>query len=78
MATKPVKTSIVKSKVAAGTTAPKVARARTSDTKAETTAQTMRDVIALRAYERFVARGCQHGYDVEDWLGAERELTQRT
>jgi hypothetical protein len=24
------------------------------------------------AYELFVARGCVHGYDVEDWLAAEQ------
>ena len=29
--------------------------------------------IAERAYERFVARGCVHGHDVEDWLAAEAE-----
>ena len=31
--------------------------------------------IARRAYDLFLARGCEHGYDVEDWLRAERELT---
>jgi hypothetical protein len=31
--------------------------------------------IARRAYDLFLARGCKHGYDVEDWLRAERELT---
>ena len=30
--------------------------------------------IARRAYELFLARGCEHGHDVEDWLQAEREL----
>ena len=30
--------------------------------------------IARRAYDRFLARGCEHGHDVEDWLQAEREL----
>ncbi len=24
------------------------------------------------AYELFIARGCAHGYDVEDWLAAEQ------
>ncbi len=24
------------------------------------------------AYQLFVARGCAHGYDVEDWLAAEQ------
>jgi DUF2934 family protein len=32
------------------------------------------DRIAKRAYERFVARGCTHGSDREDWAAAEREL----
>jgi hypothetical protein len=30
--------------------------------------------IALRAYDLYLARGCEHGHDVEDWLRAEREL----
>lgn len=30
--------------------------------------------IARRAYERFLARGGEHGHDVEDWLQAELEL----
>lgn len=32
-----------------------------------------RQRVAERAYERFVARGCVHGHDVEDWLAAEAE-----
>ena len=32
------------------------------------------DEIAMRAYERFLQRGAQHGQDFEDWLIAEREL----
>jgi len=32
------------------------------------------DRIAERAYQRFEARGGQHGYDVDDWLAAEQEL----
>lgn len=30
--------------------------------------------IARRAYELYLARGGEHGHDVEDWLRAEREL----
>src|ERR1019366_173592 len=30
--------------------------------------------IARRAYELYLARGCEHGHDVEDWLQAEHEL----
>ena len=70
MATKSTKSTIVKAK----TTAPKISRARKSDTPSGDVV-IPREQIAVRAYERFVARGCQHGYDVEDWLGAEAELT---
>jgi hypothetical protein len=30
--------------------------------------------IARRAYDLYLARGREHGHDVEDWLQAEREL----
>lgn len=30
--------------------------------------------IAERAFERFLARGGEHGHDVEDWLAAKHEL----
>jgi len=30
--------------------------------------------IARRAYDLYLARGCDPGHDVEDWLQAEREL----
>ncbi len=30
--------------------------------------------IERRAYEKFVTRGYVHGYDVDDWYQAEREL----
>ena len=33
------------------------------------------DLVALRAYERFAARGGEHGRDQEDWFAAEQELT---
>jgi hypothetical protein len=31
--------------------------------------------IARRAYEIFEHRGSVHGYDLDDWLQAERELS---
>jgi hypothetical protein len=34
------------------------------------------DRISQRAYERFRARGGEHGHDQEDWFEAERELSQ--
>jgi hypothetical protein len=30
--------------------------------------------IAARAFELYLARGCQDGRDLDDWLQAEREL----
>jgi hypothetical protein len=32
--------------------------------------------IEQRAYELYLERGCEHGRDMEDWLEAERELTE--
>lgn len=34
--------------------------------------------IAKRAYEKFEARGRAHGYDIEDWTAASRELISET
>ena len=30
--------------------------------------------VARRAYDLYLARGCEHGHDVDDWVQAEREL----
>jgi hypothetical protein len=77
MATKTTKSTIVKSKPAT-TTAPKISRARKGDTAGDANAvMTMHAEVARRAYELYIARGYQHGHDVEDWLRAEAELTQR-
>lgn len=32
-------------------------------------------IIAMKAYELFCSRGCEHGSDLDDWLSAERELS---
>ncbi len=32
------------------------------------------DSIRSLAYEKFVARGCEDGHDMEDWLAAEQEV----
>jgi DUF2934 family protein len=34
------------------------------------------DDVARRAFELYCERGGQDGYDVQDWLQAERELRQ--
>jgi hypothetical protein len=36
-----------------------------------------RDEVARRAYEIFLSRGSDHGRDFEDWLQAEREVSER-
>jgi len=37
----------------------------------------MREEIARRAYELYVARGGRNGSDVDDWLTAEREVQEQ-
>ena len=32
--------------------------------------------IARRAFELYCDRGCEDGHDVDDWLNAERELSE--
>ncbi len=34
-----------------------------------------KEQIEKRAYELYLARGCEPGMDVADWLAAEKELT---
>jgi hypothetical protein len=36
--------------------------------------QIIRSTVAKRAYQIFEKRGCQHGFDLEDWVSAEKEL----
>jgi hypothetical protein len=36
-----------------------------------------RDDIRLRAFHAYEKRGSKHGYDIQDWLKAERQITQR-
>jgi len=36
----------------------------------------IKEAIARRAYELFLARGGEHGHDLDDWLQAERELAE--
>ena len=68
------KTSATAGEVA---TAPRANRPRTPRAPETPPNGVERDAIARRAYEIFQARGGQHGYEIEDWLQAERELTGR-
>jgi DUF2934 family protein len=36
----------------------------------------IREAVAARAFELFLARGGVHGNDLDDWLQAERELRE--
>ena len=40
----------------------------------ETSLATLYQKVAIRAYEYFEQRGGQHGWDLEDWIRAEREI----
>jgi Protein of unknown function (DUF2934) len=35
-----------------------------------------KEQISQRAYEIYLARGCEDGRDLSDWLEAERELSE--
>lgn len=35
------------------------------------------EAVQRRAYELFEARGGQHGFELEDWLKAEQEVSQK-
>ena len=58
-----------KSKKASAVTSSRSTRKRTT-----APAQVTHGEIARRAYDLFLARGCEHGHDLDDWLQAEREL----
>ena len=51
-----------------------VATARDRAPKAPQAASITEHDIARHAYDLFLARGGEHGHDVEDWLRAQREL----
>jgi hypothetical protein len=36
--------------------------------------QIIHSTVAKRAYQIFEKRGCRHGFDLEDWMSAEKEL----
>lgn len=43
-------------------------------TRAPARNQDTNQMIAMKAYERFVSRGGEHGHDLDDWLAAESEV----
>lgn len=51
-----------------------IKRETTSAPKRVQRTETETDEVARLAYEKFLARGGEHGHDLEDWLAAEAEL----
>jgi Protein of unknown function (DUF2934) len=62
---------MAKSKKANGGTGTAADRAPTSSVLSATVTDSD---VARRAYDLYLARGREHGHDVDDWLQAEREL----
>ena len=54
-----------------------VAQSR-DEAKNEATPRANGELIAMRAYELYLSRGASHGRDLDDWLQAERDLTERS
>lgn len=50
---------------------------RRPDRRGPDRAADLSELIARRAYELYLARGGEHGRDIEDWLRAENELANR-
>jgi Protein of unknown function (DUF2934) len=44
----------------------------------ESTANITEDEIARRACDLYLARGCEPGHNIDDWLQAEHELRARS
>jgi hypothetical protein len=53
---------------------PRKPLAAVADRSAKSSADVTEHDIACYAYALHVARGFEHGHDVDDWLQAEREL----
>ena len=63
--------------MAGSSTNPVAAAAQTDQSQTPAQAPTANGHdIARRAYELYLARGCDAGHDVEDWLQAQRELQE--
>jgi hypothetical protein len=51
---------------------------RTAVEESERLLQSTHEQIRNRAYEIYLQRGAESGYEVEDWLQAEREVTTQS
>lgn len=53
-------------------------RPKNADERMLKSKEITQEQIANRAYELWLKRGCEHGFDVEDWIKAEEELKHET
>ncbi len=58
----------------ARTAAKPLRAASPSQTRPESTFHNLKALIAKRAYERHAEQGYRHGFALDDWLEAEREI----
>ena len=52
--------------------------ARSSQAPLISTSDDLNALIAKRAYERYAEQGYRHGFALDDWLEAEREILSHT
>jgi hypothetical protein len=46
------------------------------DSTARSSTAHLHDRVAALAYSLYERRGCEHGYDVEDWVQAEKAILE--
>jgi hypothetical protein len=56
---------------------PKEASAKTTRRRPRVSTEKVREMIAKKAYELYEQRGREHGYDLYDWLEAEKFVKTR-
>jgi hypothetical protein len=55
---------------------PEIEMATVSHKNSGANSAAMREEIARRAYDLFLARGAEHGHHLDDWLSAEFEIAR--
>jgi hypothetical protein len=46
----------------------------TVESRKEQHQKIIQSTVAQRAHQLFEQRGCKHGFDLDDWISAEKEL----
>lgn len=75
MATRKTRPKTTRAKSTANSPKKKIQTTRRSKSPAKASIllepEGLRQMIAERAYYLFIERGCEHGYDLDDWLEAQ-------